>query len=534
MIADSVPAELDPKTCADGNGNGNGSGRLTAVEVARPRDIDDLCQQFVLVCESAVDPMEICSALEFDGLNDQTARQRYGVSDVFALAEEMYRRVPRRPAEPEPPTDPWQGSKLRPALHGLLYGLPTVCFPAAAGLLAGPRVLSVLIIALLASWSLSQALAYLGYARLGRGDSAEAARLLLAGMTVGFAGMTLAMAATGLVAHARVSGLIFGLGLGAYMLGATVLMVFGAERLLLIVLAPGVLGSIAFLLLGRPAHLEYTAWAALAATPLLALGLASVRADREADFRGLRGRRNRRNRRSRRGRRGRRRVRGVSGLRFLRGARRSRHAQSSPAAGRLFVASELRGALPSAGFGLVAAGLLVLPVAAGLPGHRGPNTGALLASLPLALSMGGAESALIWFRRRTQRLLRSTRSLPAFAARARLALFAALLQYLTAAVLLTAAVIAVASATRLIHPHWAVVPEIAAYLALGGAMFLALLLQAFGSRTFPLIACVVTLAFELLWRDLGVLGQIVACTELLVVLAGYAVLMLGKAVLHAF
>jgi ABC-type multidrug transport system fused ATPase/permease subunit len=529
MIADSVPAELDPRTCADGNGNGNG--RLTAVEVARPHDIDDLCQQFVLVCESAVDPMEICSALEFDGLNDQAARQRYGLSDVFALAEEMYRRVPRRPAEPEPPTDPWQGSKLRPALHGLLYGLPTVCFPAAAGLLAGPHVLSLLIIALLTSWSLSQALAYLGYARLGRGDSAEAARLLLAGMTVGFTGMTLAMAVTGLAAHARVSGLIFGLGLGAYMLGATVLMVFGAERLLLIVLAPGVLGSTAFLLLGRPAHLEHIAWAALAATPLLALGLASVRVGREADFHRLRGRRSRR---GRRGRRGRRRVRGVSGLRFLRGTRRSRHAQPGPAAGRLFVASELRGALPSAGFGLVAAGLLVFPVAAGLPGHGGANTGALLASLPLALSMGAAESALIWFRRRTQRLLRSTRSLSAFAARARLALFAALLQYLTAAVLLTAAVIAVASATRLIHPHWAVVPEIAAYLALGGAMFLALLLQAFGSRTFPLIACVVALAFEVLWRDLGVLGQIVACTELLVVLAGYAVLMLGKAVLHAF
>jgi hypothetical protein len=518
VIANSVPAEQDPKTHVDGNGNG----RLTAVEVARPRDIDDLCEQFALVCESAVDPMEISSALEFGGLNDQAARQRYGVSDVFALAEEMYRRVPRRPAEPEPPTDPWQGSKLRPALHGLLYGLPTVCFPAADRLLAVPRVLSVLVVALLISWSLSQALAYLGYVRLGRGDPAGAARLLLAGITVGFAGVAFAMVTTGLVAHARLPGLIFGLGLGTYMLGATVLMVLGAERLLLIVLAPGVLGSTAFLLLGRPAHLEYATWAALAATPLLALGLASVRAGREAGFRGLRGLRGRHGRR------------GVRGLRFLRGARRSRHAQPGTAAGRLFVASELRGALPSAGFGLVAAGLLVFPVAAGLPGHQGPNTGALLASLPLALSMGGAESALIWFRRRTQRLLRSTRSLSAFAARARLALFAALLQYLTAAVLLTAAVIAVASAIRLIHPHWAVVPEIAAYLALGGAMFLALLLQAFGSRTFPLIACVVALASEVLWRDLGVLGQIVACTELLVVLAGYAVLMLGKAVLHAF
>jgi hypothetical protein len=297
------------------------------------------------------------------------------------------------------------------------------------------------------------------------------------------------------------------------MLGATVLMVLGAERLLLIVLAPGVLGSTAFLLLGRPAHLEHAVWAALAATPLLALGLASVRAGREPGFRGRPG---------------------ESSRRGERGARRGKQAQLGPAAGKLFVVSELRGALPSAGFGLVAAGLLVFPVAAGLPGHQGPNTGALLASLPLALSMGAAESMLIWYRRRTQGLLRSTRSLPAFATRARLVLFAALLQYLTAAVLLTVAVVAVATSTRLIHPHWAVVPEIAAYLELGGAMFLALLLQAFGSRAFPLIACAVALAFEVLRRDLGVLGQNVACTELLVVLAGYAVLMLGRAVRHAF
>ena len=149
-------------------------------------------------------------------------------------------------------TDPWKNSKLRAALHGLLYGLPAVCFPAAAGLLSGLHVLRALIVALLTSWALSQALAYLGYARLGRAGSAAAARLLLVGMTVTVAGVTLALAMAGLVAHARVTGLIFGFGLGAYMLGATVLLVLGAEGLLLVVLAPGVLGSAAFLLLGRP------------------------------------------------------------------------------------------------------------------------------------------------------------------------------------------------------------------------------------------------------------------------------------------
>ncbi len=196
------------------------------------------------------------------------------------------------------------------------------------------------------------------------------------------------------------------------------------------------------------------------------------------------------------------------------------------------MAAELRGALPSAGFGLVAAGLLIFPVAAGVHGHGGINTGALLASLPLALSMGAAESSLIWYRRRTQRLLRATRDLRGFATRARLVLFAALLQYLTAAVLLTTAVVTVAAATRLAHPHWTALPQLVAYMALGGAMFLALLLQAFGGAAFPLIACAVALAFELVYRGLGVFGQLVACTELLIVLAGHAALVLGRAVRH--
>ena len=240
--------------------------------------VDELCQQFALVCESAVDPLEISSALEFEGLSDQAAQDRYGARDVFALADEMYRRVPRRPAEPEQPADPWQISKVRSALHGLLYGLPTACFPAATGLLTGPGVLSVLIVALLASWAISQTLAYLGHARLGQAEPGQAARLLRGGTAGGTAGVVLATAVAAIAVHARVTALVFGVGLGTYMVGATVLMVLGAERLLLAVLAPAVLGAASFLIAGRPPPLEHAVWGALAITPLLALGLAATRA----------------------------------------------------------------------------------------------------------------------------------------------------------------------------------------------------------------------------------------------------------------
>jgi hypothetical protein len=296
------------------------------------------------------------------------------------------------------------------------------------------------------------------------------------------------------------------------MLGATVLIVLGAERLLLAAAAPGVLGAAAFLLLGRPAELTASAWAALAATPLLALALAAARATRAAGRRSP-------------------------------GHGRHAAARSRPAGragtgqprtgrerGRLVTGAELRGALPSAGFGLVAAGLFAFPVAAGLPGHASAG---VLVSLPLAMSMGAAEWILIWFRRHTQRLLRGTGELRAFAARVRLALLAALLLYLAVTVALTAVAAAAAAGAQLAHPGLEVVPQVAAYLAVGGAMFTALLLQAFGSRVVPLACCAVALAAEAACRSGGVTAQLVTCTGLLIGLAGYAALVLGSATRHA-
>jgi hypothetical protein len=453
-----------------------------------PRTVTALCEQFAPVCQSAVDPLEIASALEFEGLGDQAAKLRYGYRDVFALAQDMYFRVPRQPAEPEALPDPWQGSRLRPALHGLLYGLPGVFFPAAIGLLAGPGILITLIVALLVAWSTGQGLAYFGYTRLGRTmDMNEARRVMRFALVGGLAVVTVAMAVTGHLVHATGSVMLFGAGEGVYMLGAGVLMVLGTERWLLAALTPGVLGSAVFLALGRPPNLAHPTWALLAATPVLALLLALV---------------------------------------FTR----------TPGQGIIQRPDSIEwiGALPAMAFGLVAAGLLTFPIAVGPHGHGGVNIGALLAALPLSLSMGAAEWSLLWYRRRTQRLLRETTQTRVFARKARLVLLAALLQYLAVAGVLVALTVVVAGAAGIVQLHLSYLPQLAAYGALGGAMFLALMLQAMGLRTFPLVASAVALAFEILARDLGVLAQIVACTELFVVLGIYAAVMLGRAVRHAY
>lgn len=458
-----------------------------------PRTVPDLCAEFAEVCESAVDPLEIASALEFDGLTDQLIRERYGYGDVFALASEMYVQVPRQPAEPEPAPDPWPVSRLQPLLHGLLYGLPAVCFPAAAALLAGPGVHAALITALLAAWAASQALASLGYQRLGRStDRDQARRLLRAGMLAGLLLITVIMAGTALLLHARLPLFIFGVGEGAYMLGAAVLLVLGAEKWLLAALAPGVLGSVAFLALGRPPGLQHAAWASLALPPLLAVAAALI-ATRTPG-------------------------RPLAGL-VSRG---------------LVTLAELRGAVPAAAFGLVAAGLLAYPVVTAVPGHPGVNAGALLASLPLSLSMGAAEWSMLAYRRRTRSLLRSSTDLRAFGRGARLMLAGALGQYLLAAAVLTAATALIATRTGLVTPSPVLVPELIVYLIMGAALFLALALQALGLRAVPLVACAGALAFELAWPQLGLAVQLAAVIGLFAVLAAYAGRSLALAMRHSF
>jgi hypothetical protein len=463
-----------------------------------PRTVTDLCTDFAGVCESAVDPLEIASALEFDGLSDQLIRERYGYGDVFALASEMYVQVPRQPAEPPPPPDPWPVSRLQPLLHGLLYGLPAVCFPAAAALLAGPGLHPALITALLAAWAASQGLAALGYQRLGRTtDRDQARRLLRAGMLAALLLITAIMAGTALLVHARLPVVIFGVGEGAYMLGACVLLVLGAEKWLLAALAPGVLGSVAFLALGRPPGLEHAAWAALAVPPVLAVAAALVATRTPGTA--------------------------APGTRLARLTSRG-----------LVTAAELRGAVPAAAFGLVAAGLLAYPVVTAVPGHPGVNAGALLATLPLSLSMGAAEWSMLAYRRRTRVLLRSSTDLRAFGRGARLMLAGAVGQYLLAAVVLTAAAALIATRTGLVTPSPVLLPELIVYLVLGCALFLALALQALGLRAVPLVACAAALAFEIAWPELGLAVQLAAVIGLFAVLAAYGGRSLALAMRHAF
>ncbi|MFI8877251.1 hypothetical protein [Streptomyces sp. NPDC055243] len=115
-----------------------GTAAETGAKPARRGGVDPvkaLMHRHRKLCERAVDPLEIAAGLEAHGVTDRTAA-RFRHRDVFALAEEMYARVPRDEEERAAPVaPPSTGAAELPAGWALFALLPgAVCGLAAVGL----------------------------------------------------------------------------------------------------------------------------------------------------------------------------------------------------------------------------------------------------------------------------------------------------------------------------------------------------------------------------------------------------------------
>jgi hypothetical protein len=119
-----------------------------------------------------------------------------------------------------------------------------------------------------------------------------------------------------------------------------------------------------------------------------------------------------------------------------------------------------------------------------------------------------------------------------FRRRVRRTLLAALSQYLCGTAVLIAVAVAIAAAAGFARLDRTDLAVIVAYLMLGSAMFLALLLQIMRIRAVPLLLTSAALAAELALRDLGMIVQVLTPAALLIVIGCYALVSLGSAVRH--
>ncbi|OLB82553.1 MAG: hypothetical protein AUI14_00470 [Actinobacteria bacterium 13_2_20CM_2_71_6] len=451
----------------------------------------ELAERMAPVCEQAVDPMEVAAALEADGITDAVAARRYGSPDVFGLAARLCRRHPRNPQPVPAAPGPWHTPAGRHLLRGALFALPALFYLALSGPAAGSGVGAVIAVSLLLSWAASQAMAYLGHVRRGRGDDAGGARIMRWGLVIAglpVAGVTIAVA---VVLHVPVAVTGLAVGQVAYLLGATVALVVGAERLLLLALAPGVAASAVGLVMRHEA--VRVAAVCCTVTVLGTLALAVYQTRGAAKGRGPTGR-------------------------------------------------ELFDAVPHGVFGLLAGGLLAfVPTAGTVIPHALAAGGALVgvsAVLPLTVSMGLAEWLVYRYRAATYRALATTYRLRDFAARATAALLCTVVGY--AAALAAGSAAAGLAASQLTGRALPVLP-LASYLALGAALFVALLLMSYGARASAVTGCAAALLVEYALtgaqlhagRPINVDAvQLGAAVGLFTVLLTYALVVLSRATRH--
>ncbi|MFF8603533.1 hypothetical protein ACF065_24585 [Streptomyces sp. NPDC015232] len=205
--------------------------------------LDELADRLDALAATAVHPDEIAAILESDGMTDDHIRLVYGRADSFALAEDLYARTERRHPAPEPPAAaPWHTGLAGCLLRGLVFALPGLAYVLGAPLLSGPGRYGLppgtvpLLAGAVTGWVWNQALAHRAYTWLGLGDRAAAVRALVTGAPAGaLAGAAVAVAAAG---PGERPAALFGAGQALYLAAATVLLVLGRERALLVALAP--------------------------------------------------------------------------------------------------------------------------------------------------------------------------------------------------------------------------------------------------------------------------------------------------------
>ncbi|MGW6647527.1 hypothetical protein [Streptomyces iakyrus] len=474
---------------------------------ARPDPVDELTARLEEFIAAAVHPDEIAALLESDGLSDDQIRERYGVKNSFALAETLYERVERRYPEPDGPApDPWRTGLLGCLLRGVVFALPGLAYVLGAPLFTGPDDHGLpagtvpLLAGALCGWTWNQGLAHRAYAWLGLGDRPAARRALLLGAPAGaLLGSLVAVAFAGGAAPEVVA---FAAGQSCYLAAATVLLVMGRERLLLLALAPMATGAVWSL-----AHpLPETAGPALLLGSLAAVAVLGLREVAPA-LKGGQG--------------------WTAGLVALLpfGAFGTLPAHRRPAGPRL------TGSLPYALFGL-ATGVLVLYAALG-DVLAGEPAGAVAApaAVALTLSMGPAEWLLYRFRSGSLAGLRSSSTPRDFRRTTVRTVVRCLAAYL-------AVLLALSLTASALWPHAPLPGGVrpAGLLLLGVVLWTGLLLQSFGAVTGATAVCcaaalVQTLLLVTRTGDPHVAGAVVYGTAA-AVQAALVCHLLGRATAH--
>ncbi len=244
----SAPTALDAGAVRHGIGVREPAGRPArpaspargAGEERRSSDpVALLSREHDVLCRQACDPLEIAAVLEAAGLDDRRARADFQVSSVFEVAELLWRRVPLRLSGPLAGEDRWRLGLGRAQLRGLTYALPAVVGSLLPALQGGRGAYAVALAVTTVSICAAQALSVLAHLLHGRGERQALAEL--AGRALALAMTTVMVAVVVCIALGQpvMTAVVPGCQL-VFVVVATILVVDGAERWLVALMAPAV------------------------------------------------------------------------------------------------------------------------------------------------------------------------------------------------------------------------------------------------------------------------------------------------------
>ncbi|MEU8244828.1 hypothetical protein [Nonomuraea sp. NPDC048916] len=214
--------------------------------------LDELIEPLGTRIFRAVEPLQVAAILESEGLNDKIARERYGHSDVFSLAEAAYGRIALMDA-PRPPAVTVL-RRARPAAqmaHGLLYALPAALLPAASGLVGTQWLMPGLVLTTGIGWVLGSAAAQIAYSLAGRGFPRSAGRALRSGLVLGVGAAVLTASAIAIVRNGPVALVALCVTQMAFQIASGILLFYRREAWLAAMMLPAVAAGVAYLAVGE-------------------------------------------------------------------------------------------------------------------------------------------------------------------------------------------------------------------------------------------------------------------------------------------
>lgn len=236
--------------------------------------VAQLARRLNYVCTHAVDPLQIAAALESDGITDRIARDEYGHADVFDLAEELFRRVPRRLQAQSEQSSEERLQTIRELLHGPLFVLPSVAYPAVLAALGVKGMIWGLVLSTAVGWVWGLVMTWLAYRLIGRGFKEEAGRLMLRLSLIGIIAVQVLALGFSSISGEGPGLAYFALSQMTYQMAASILIVYRRESWLFFALIPALLSNGLYLLLGSPGGQLTFALLSSLTSVLLALGAA--------------------------------------------------------------------------------------------------------------------------------------------------------------------------------------------------------------------------------------------------------------------